>query len=150
MLYIFSIIESRCYHDEVNVAVVRTPLVTDDLVQVNYFVTRKISGFVPITVDIYRGVEFLAAARCENVSLVDRGAHIGTVTFAGQCADPSVTVNSNVTVTVGLDLHVILTDQEQTCSTQSVTIGPQSKHSQCISSYLSAIVKCTNTFTICV
>ena len=107
-------------------SVARTTLVNDDLVQVNYFVTRKITGFVPITVDIYRGEEFLAALRCENASLVDRGTHIGTVTFAGRCADPIVTVNSNVTITIGLDLHVILSDQEQTCST--VTIGPQSKH----------------------
>ena len=126
MLYILSIIESRCFHGEVNVLVTRTPLVNDDLVQVNYFVTRKITTFVPITVDIYRGEEFLGAFRCENASIVDMGAHIGTVTFAGRCADPTVTVNSNVTITVGLDLHVILTDQEQTCST--ATIGPQSKH----------------------
>ena len=126
MLYNLFITESQCFHDEVSVFVTRTPLMNDDLVQVNYFVTRKITGFVPITVDIYRGEEFLAAARCENVSLVDRGAHIGTVTFAGRCADPTVTVNSNFTITIGLDLHVILSDQEQTCST--VTIGPQSKH----------------------
>ena len=97
-------------------SVARTILVNDDLVRVNYFVTRNITTFVPITVDIYRGEEFLAAARCENASLVDRGAYIGTVTFAGRCADPTVTVNGNVTITIGLDLHVILTDQEQTCN----------------------------------
>ena len=106
-------------------SVVRTPLVNDDLVQVNYFVTRKHATFVPITVDIYRGEEFLAAFRCENASLVDMGTHIATVAFAGRCADPTVTVNSNVTISIGLDLHVIHSDQEQACST--VTIGPQSK-----------------------
>ena len=126
MLYILSIIESRCFHSEVNVSVVRTPLVTDDLVQVNYFVTRKITTFVPITVDIYRGEEFLGAFRCENASIVDMGAHIGTVTFAGRCADPIVNVSRYVTISIDLDLHVILSDQEQACST--VIIGPQSKH----------------------
>ena len=120
-----SFAESQCFHGEVNVSVTRTPL-GNNIVQVNYFVVRKITTFVPITIDIYRDEEFLAAFRCENANLVDRGAQIGTVTFAGSCADPTVTANRNVTITIDLDLHVILSDQEQTCST--VTIGPQSKY----------------------
>lgn len=98
----------------------------DDTVKVNYFVMRKAHGFMPITVDVYRGKEFLAAFRCRNDSLVDGGVNIGKVIFAGQCDDPTVIINSNVTISIQLDLHVMLSDQEQTCST--VIIGPQSEY----------------------
>lgn len=122
-------VEFHCFHDEVNVSVVRTPLVNDDTVKVKYFVMSKGHEFVPITVDFYLGEEFLAAFQCENGSLVDGGAKIGEVIFAGRCGNPTVIIYSNVTIPVQLDLNVILSDQEQTCGT--VIIGPQSKYIYC-------------------
>lgn len=93
--------------------------------KVEYFIARATQQFVPITVDIYRNEEFLAAFRCDNGSIVDKGAAIVEVMFKGKCEDPTVIANSNFTVSISLDLHVILSDVDQTCST--VTIGPQSE-----------------------
>ena len=108
-----------CYYNGANVILVRMDG------KVEYFISRDTQQFVPITVDIYRNEEFLAAFRCENGSIPDRGKVIGEVIFEGKCGNPTVMVNSNITVSISLDLHVILSDVEQTCST--VTIGPQSE-----------------------
>lgn len=93
----------------------------------NYYITRDPPEFVPVTVEIYRDGEPLAVFQCENSSIPDReGAIIAEVFFKQYCEDPTVLVNHSVTVSISLDLQVILSDVDRACS--SVTIGPQSKY----------------------
>ena len=125
MFFTISVAVLQCVLPEVNVSLVRTPHRNGDNVVVDYSVTRNVHRFIPLTVDIYRGEEFIAAFRCDNGSIPDRGTVIGEVIFEGRCGNPTVMVNSNITVSISLDLHVILSDVEQMCST--VTIGPQSE-----------------------
>lgn len=129
MLLTMSFVEFQCFHD--NVSVIQTPLLNDDAVKVNYVVTLKVHRFFPITVDIYRGTseDFLAAYRCQNDSVVDGGANIGKVIFAGWCGDPNVIVYSNITIFINLGLDGFLSNQEQACT--NVTIGPQSEYIYC-------------------
>ena len=106
-----------CYDSEANVTLSRS---NDN---VEYIIARATDQFIPITVDIYRGGEFLVAFRCRNGSIADGGVAIVRVNFKGRCEDPTVIVR-NITASVSLDLHVELFNQ--TCST--VTIGPQSEY----------------------
>ena len=122
VLFPMSIIEPLCIHSEVNVSSTQTLNPSDDTVTVNYTVTRNERTFIPIIVDIYLSGGFLGAFQCQNGSIIDGGEAIVQVIFRGSCEDPIVTVNRNITVSIGLDLLEL---SDPTCST--VTIGPQSE-----------------------
>lgn len=115
-----------CHHSSANITLVRQIPPHGEVNYVNYFITRAVQHFIPITVDIYRSGGFLAAFRCENGSFADRFSAIGEVIFTGRCQDPTVIINTNATVSIKLDLQMKISDMDQTCS--SILIGPQSKY----------------------
>ena len=138
MFFTISIVELQCLYPGVNVSVFRTPHRNGTDV-IKFFVTRNVSRFIPITVEIFRGdsEDHLANFRCENGSIPYGGANIGEVIFEGRCEHPTVTV-SNTTVEISLDLHVILGDENQACST--INIGPQSEHTEQLNSVCNCLI----------
>ena len=115
-----------CYHSTANVTLVRHNPQNAEVTIVNYFITREVQHFVPITIDIYHNRVFLAAFRCENGNIVDRGSAIGEVAFTGRCQDPTVVITNNITVSISLDLFAVNSDIDPTCS--NVLVGPQSEN----------------------
>ena len=114
-----------CYHSTANITLVRHTPQSAEVNVVNYFITRETQRFVPITIDVYRGGVFLAAFRCENGSIVDRGSAIGDIKFTGRCQDPTVTIIHNITVSIRLDVHMN-SEKDQSCS--NILIGPESEY----------------------
>ena len=116
----------ECFHSNANITLIRHIPAHGEVTSVNYTIARDSQEFVPVTIEIDHGGEF-TSFRCSNGRILDTGGTaIGEVMFKGYCKDPTVLVNNGVSVSVSLDLTVILSDVDRACS--SVTIVPQSEY----------------------
>ena len=121
-LYFVSFFLLVCFHNEVNVTVLRCLHDFGDEVYINYTVDRITDTPTPITIDVYQlGETKPRAFRCQNGSITD----LVRIFFKNRCTDPVVVINRTATVNLSVEVEVKFSYMDMLCNT--ILIGPQRK-----------------------